>query len=114
MTPNIDQIISILRLLLGVSGPIGALLIARGMTADQVTAFSTSLLTLVGALPPIISAVWGMFAHSDTAKIAAVTAMPDVVKIITVANPSDGVAAAVANPVQPKVVALGTPAATTA
>jgi hypothetical protein len=101
---NQDQVLSLLRLLLGVSGPIGALLVARGMPAEQVTALSTAIIAICGALPTIVSAVWGMFAHSDSAKIAAVTAMPGIAQILVKPTAGDGAATAAADPAQPKVV----------
>ena len=104
MTPNTAQIMSILRWALSAGGPLCALLLARGQTPEQVTIFSTSLLTLVGALPPIISFVWGMFAHTDKAAIQTVAAMPDVAKIVATPGASDGVAAALKDPTMTKVV----------
>ena len=101
---NFDQVLSLLRLLLGVSGPIGALLIARGMPAEQVTVLSTSIITVVGTLPPIASAIWGMFAHTNAAKIAAVTALPDVQAVVVKSSATNGVANAAADPAQPKVL----------
>ena len=128
MSPNIDQILSVVRWLLSVGGPLGALLIARGMPVGEVTALQGSIIALVGALPPIVSFVWGMFAHTDSAKIvaaaaispeaktiafagvsdstklAAVAAMPDVEKIVVQAQAKDGVGTALADPAQTKVV----------
>ena len=115
MTPNIDQVLMILRVLLSVGGPVGALLVARGMTADQVTALSTSVLAIVGALPPIISLVWGMFAHTEAAKVAAVNALPkdQVIGVVVAKTASDGVLAAAQNPAMTNVV-MTTPAITAA
>ncbi len=104
MNPNAEQLMSIVRWLLSVGGPVSSLLIARGMPADKVSAFTTAVLTVVGALPPIASFVWGMFAHTDKAKLQAVEAMPDVKKIVAVSNAGDGVGEALADPARPKVV----------
>jgi hypothetical protein len=106
---NYEQMLSLLRLLLGIGGPVGALLVARGMTQDQVTALSTSLLTIAAALPPIISFGLSLVRHSDAGEIKAVTAMPAVSAIVVKANATDGVAAAVADSAQPKVIGI-TPA----
>ena len=38
MNPNLNQILSIVRWLLSVGGPLGAYLVSRGVPADQVTA----------------------------------------------------------------------------
>ena len=104
MNPNQEQWLSLIRLLLGVGGPVSAWLISRGIPADQVTALSTSIIAVVGALPPLISFVWGMLAHTDANAIKVVTAMPDVKKIEVSPLASDGVGTALADPLQPKVV----------
>jgi hypothetical protein len=103
---NLDQVLSLLRVLLSVGGPVGALLVARGMSADQVTALSTSIITICGALPPVIAAVWGAFAHTDSAKMSAVAALPGVAQIIVKTSATDGVAAAAADPTQTKIVSI--------
>lgn len=105
MNPNTDQIMSIVRWLLSVGGPVSSLLIARGMPAEKVSGLTTAILTVVGAMPPIISFFWGLFAHTDKAKLQAVQAMPDVAKIVAVPNAGDGVGKALADPAMPKVVA---------
>ncbi len=104
MNPNTEQLMSIVRWLLSVGGPVSSLLIARGMPADKVSGLTTALLTIIGALPPVVSFVWGMFAHTDKAKLQAVQAMPDVAKIVAVPGAGDGVAKALADPAMPKVV----------
>jgi hypothetical protein len=104
MTPNVDQILSIVRWLLSVGGPLGALLVARGMPAGDVTALQGSIIAVIGAAPPVISFVWGLFAHTNSSKIAAVAAMPDVEKIVVQPQATDGVGAALADPTQTKVV----------
>jgi hypothetical protein len=115
MNMNIDQILSILRVLLSVGGPVGALLVARGMSPDQVTDLSTALLTIVGAAPPLIAAVWGAFAHTHAAAIATVNAMPkdQVLGVVVAPTASDGVLAAAQNPAMSKVM-MATPALTAA
>ena len=74
------------------------------MSADQVTALSTAIITICGALPPVVAAIWGAFSHTDAKKIAAVTAMPDVAKIVVKVGAVDGAATAAKDPTQPKVV----------
>lgn len=51
------------------------------------------------------AATWSYFSHTDSAKIAAVTAMPDVAKIIVAptAPPASAAASAAADSSQPKV-----------
>jgi len=92
---NQDQVLGFVRnaIMLG-----GGIAIGRGwLTGEQVTMISG----LAGAAVPF---VWTFFVHTDAAKIAAVTALPDVKKIITVPNPAnDAVRAAVNDSSQPKV-----------
>jgi hypothetical protein len=47
--------------------------------------------------------VWSQLTKTDTAKLAAVAALPDVTKIIVKTTSTDGVAAAAADPAQPKI-----------
>ena len=104
MNPNVDQLFSIARWLLSVGGPVSSLLIARGIPADKVSSLNTALLTVLGALPPIASFIWGLWAHTDNSKLKAVEAMPDVSKIIVnTAAPPNGAMAAAADPSRPKV-----------
>jgi hypothetical protein len=112
---NIDQILSVLRVLLSVGGPVGALLVARGMSPDQVTDLSTALLTIIGAAPPLVAAVWGAFAHTNAAKVAAVQAMPknQILGVVVAPTASDGVLAAANDPAMTKVM-MATPALTAA
>ena len=112
---NQDQVLMMLRVLLSAGGPLGAMLVARGMTADQVTALSTSLITICGALPPIISLFWGWFVHTDAAKVAAVNALPksQVLGVVVAKTATNGVLAAAQNPAMPSVV-MATPAITAA
>jgi hypothetical protein len=101
---NLDQVLSLLRVLLSVGGPVGALLVARGMSAEDVTVLSTSIITICGAVPPVVAAVWGAFAHTNASKIASVTALPGVAAVVVKLSADDGVAAAAADPTQPKVL----------
>jgi len=56
------------------------------------------------ALVAIAAGAWSYRAHSDSAKIAAVTALPDVKKIVTVSVPiNPAVAAAASDATQTKV-----------
>jgi hypothetical protein len=51
---------------------------------------------VVAAVVTIGAAIWSGFVHTDGAKIAAVTALPDVAKIVPVANPDPASAVAIA------------------
>ena len=56
------------------------------------------------AVLTVAAAVWSYFAHSDSAKITAVTSLPDIKKIVTVTHPTNSaVEAAAADPAQTKV-----------
>ncbi len=56
------------------------------------------------AILTVAAAGWSFMAHTDAAKIAAVTALPDVRKIITAQNPvNPAVKEAAADSNQPKV-----------
>jgi hypothetical protein len=85
------------------------------MSPDQVTDLSTALLTIIGAAPPLVAAVWGAFAHTNAAKVAAVDAMPkdQVLGVVVAPTASDGVLAAAQNPAMAKVM-MATPALTAA
>jgi hypothetical protein len=115
MIPNNDQIMMFIRWLLSVGGPLGALLVARGMSADQVNDLSTWLLTGFAVIPPAASFVWGMFAHTNAAKVAAVNAMPkdQILGVVVAPTASNGVLAASRDPAMSKVM-MTTPAITAA
>lgn len=93
---NQDQILGIVRNAVALLGGIG---IGRGwLTAEQVT--------LLGSIAAaIVPFVWTLFVHTDSAKIAAVTAMPDVGQIRPAPNaaPDSAVSLAALDPNQPKV-----------
>ena len=92
---NQDQLLGILRIGLAIFLPV---LTTKGyVPAGAVTDISSAVIALGVA-------GWSWGAHTDSAKIAAVAALPDVRKIVTVASPaSDAVKAAVADSSQPKV-----------
>lgn len=92
---NQDQALSALRWL--VTG-IGGYAVGRGwITADQVT-------YILGALAALVPLVWSFLSHTDSAKIAAVTAMPEVKQVVvTPTAPDTAAAQAAASSAQPKV-----------
>ena len=92
---NQDQVLGLVRNLLALGGGIA---VGRGwLNSEQLTLIG-------GAAGTLIPLAWTLFAHTDSAKIAAVAALPDVRKIVTIASPaSDAVKAAVADASQPKV-----------
>jgi len=92
---NLDQFLGILRVVLPVVLPI---LTAKGIVPVGATADISSAIVALGA------AGWSWIAHTDSAKIAAVTALPDVKKIVTVSVPiNPAVAAAASDATQTKV-----------
>jgi len=90
---NQDQVLSAVRWLVSVGGGYA---VGRGwITTDQIT-------YILGAAVAIVPLVFSFMVHTDTAKLKAVEAMPDIAKIVAVPNASNGVAAAVADPSRPK------------
>lgn len=80
---NIEQILSIVRWLLSVGGPIGAYLISRGIPAEQVTILQTAIIAIIGALPPIVAFVWGLFSRTDKATIKSAAAIAGTTVVTT-------------------------------
>lgn len=94
---NQDQIMGIFRVAVptALAWAVGKGYIPAGSSAD----IGTGVLA-------IAAAVWSYYAHSTQAKINAVTALPDVKKIVTVTNPvSTEIKQAMADATQPKVTA---------
>ena len=97
MTPNSDQLLSLLRTLLQIAG---TAIVAHGTLGINGAMWEQ----ISGGVLMLAPVIWGMFAHTDAAKIASVAAMPDVEKIVVQPLASDGVGAALADPTQTKVV----------
>jgi len=100
--PNQDQLLSVLRTLIGFGSGIA---VGKGLvTVDQATMIGDATLTTIGGAATLVPLIWGLFAHTTSAKIAAVTALPDVKKIVTVSVPiNPAVAAAASDATQTKV-----------
>lgn len=77
---NQDQFLGMLKIAVpsAVAWAVGKGYIPGESSADV----GTAVLTVAAAL-------WSFFAHSTSAKIAAVTAMPDIKKVITITHPVD-------------------------
>ena len=56
------------------------------------------------AIIALLAAGWSVQVHTDANAIKTVTAMPDVKAVVAQLDPKDGVAAAVIDPAQPKVI----------
>ena len=97
MTPNTEQLMSLLRAVLQI---MGTALVAHGTLGINAALWEQ----ISGGVLMLAPVIWGMFAHTDAAKIASVAAMPDVEKIVVQPLASDGVGAALADPTQTKVV----------
>jgi len=92
---NQDQLTGMLRIFVptGIAWAVGKGYVPAGAAGD-----------VGAAILAVIGAAWSYSAHTDSAKLAAVTALPDVKKIITVASPvNDAVKAAMNDASQPKV-----------
>lgn len=104
---NADQVAALVRILLSVSGPLGGWLVYKKVvTPEQLPGLTAAIITLITVVPPAVSAIWSVFfVHTDSAKIAAVTAMPDVKAVVVKPSaPANSAAAeAAADPAQPKV-----------
>ena len=59
---------------------------------------------IAAAIAAIVVGGWSQLTKTDSAKIAAVSALPDVEKIVVQPQAADGVGAALADPAQTKVV----------
>lgn len=112
MTPNNAQILSAVRWLLTVGG---TYLVARGMSQDMVDDLSTWIILGFAIVPPFAAFVWGLFVHTDAAKLAAVDALPkdQIVGVVVAPTATNGIRAAATNPALTKVM-LATPAITAA
>jgi hypothetical protein len=97
MTPNNEQLMSLLRTLLQIAG---TAIVAHGTLGINGAMWEQ----ISGAVIMIAPIVWSMFAHTDAASIAKVAAMPDVEKIVVQPKAADDVGAALADPTQTKVV----------
>ena len=95
-TPSMDQVISWVRTTIAL---ISGWAMGRGIG-------DANLWMMVGGVATaLVPYVWGTFAHSDAAKIAAVADMPDVKKIEVRPSATGALADAVTDPTRPKVVA---------
>src|ERR1017187_7511893 len=94
---NQDQLLSLLRTVLKI---VGALLVAHGTAGINGAMWEQ----ISGGVIMIAPVVWDMFVHTDAGKLAAVAAMPDVKNIVVKVSATDGVAAAAADPTQPKII----------
>ncbi len=104
MTINWSVVWSVLRTLLVAGGPVATLLIALGFPPVQVGQWVAIGLAVVGVASIVGPGLVGALSHTDAGKIAAAAALPDVAKIEVKPTATDGVAAAAADPAQPKVV----------
>jgi len=71
---------------------------------SQLTKTDTAKIEMAAAIPAGAAKEAAFSGVSDSTKIAAVTALPDVEKIVVQPKASDGVGAALADPAQTKVV----------
>jgi hypothetical protein len=94
---NQDQLLSLLRTLLQV---IGTAVVTHGTLGINGAMWEQ----ISGAIIIIAPTIWSMYAHTDKANLAKVTAMPDVTQVVVKSTATDGVADAANDPTQTKVV----------
>ena len=92
---NQDQTLSIVRTIMG---SVSVWAMGKGYGDSNLWTF------LGGVAALAVPFVWGIYVHTDSSKLAAVEAMPDVKSIVPVTGASGAVAAAVADPNRPKVI----------
>lgn len=94
--PNLDQILSLLRAVLAI---LGTVLTTNGTISSSLWQQITGVILMAAPI------VWSMFVHSDTGKLNAVAAMPEVEKIVVAPTTADTAAGtAAADTSKPKVV----------
>ena len=95
---NNAQLLSLLRTILQI---IGTFVIAHGSMGINAAMWEQ----ISGAVIVVAPTIWGLFSHSDAAKIAAVAAMPGATIQVNTAIASTTLAQAAADPTQTNVVA---------
>src|SRR5215831_15429563 len=91
---NQDQILSGLRWALAVLGTLAA---SKGITPAEWGHMTDLIVTIVTAAIPLGALVWGHLSHTDEAKVAAASALPQV-KAMTLSDPALAAAAKAADP----------------
>ena len=94
---NSAQLISILSTVLKI---LGTIVVAHGTFGINGAIWEQ----ISGGILMIAPVVWDMFRHTDGATVKAAAALPEVAQVVVKQNATDGVAAAAADPNQPKVV----------
>jgi len=100
---NVSQVNSLLRWLLGASGPVGALLVYWGVPVEYLGSLTEIVIGCVAVIPPLIALVLSIRAHSKSRIIAEVEAIPEVVKVLIDPAATGEVARAAIDPLRPKV-----------
>lgn len=72
---NLEQILSLLRTLLATGGPVAGILLAYGADNNKVQLW---LGLAVAVVPPIVSALWGIFSKTDRALVVSASNVPGV------------------------------------
>ena len=105
-TPNQQQIESVLRVLLAVTGPIAALIMSYGVQPTQYQLWTNAL---VAVLPPVIAAIWGVVRNTHKQTIADAAKVPGVTEIRVADNAKGGAQAAAADTSLPTVKPVSAP-----
>ena len=86
---NNEQLMSLLRDVLRIGGTIATML---GVASGVVESVTSMVLTFGGPVLALIGVFFGWRSHSDTAKVEAASAMPEV-KAMTITDPALATAA---------------------
>lgn len=97
---NLDQLTSMLRVLLAAGGPIAGLMNNAGMNKGTVDNILTIALMVI---PPLAAFVWGQLKHTDKNTIASAAAVPGVTMISVAPLATGGASAAASDPALPTV-----------
>lgn len=97
---NLEQALSLIRTLLAAGGPVAGLLTIYGYPADK-TALWLGLALAI--LPPLATALWGIFSKTDRAMVLSATNVPGVTVQVDKAKAGQSVIDTANDPAVPKV-----------
>jgi hypothetical protein len=90
-----EQFLSWLKTTLGF---VAGVAVAKGYISDQ------GATAIIGAVIAVVPLVWGFIANTKLAQIKTTAALPEVSSVVIKPSATNGIAAAAADPLQPKIV----------